>query len=484
MKNSLKFWTISDDRVNINLSDIIDFLSENGFGTYYNVNSNENDPIIIHITNGVVSRFNKTAVIYYCLDFILNADETDYNKKRLKREFIHRTKFFKTSDLYFLPKITPNFIKDDLLTAHFFFKNTSVKISRAHGLETIDYSKINGAIWDFQIIPRNFTIVNQEITPHEPFGNAITCEFADFLWDLCNDEGKDGLTSEKYMLLGSIIGYLMHDYKDPSFSKAVVFFDYSTDERMQGGTGKTLLARSFKELKAIKIIDGKLFSTSSNFAFSGIDESTRIIVFDDVKDSFDFKNLYSIITSGLTVENKFQNSFHIPSERSPKIVITSNHAITGVSNSFKRRILEFDFSDYYIKNQAPDKKFKHLLFDGWNNGEWNLFYNLILKFVKTYLEFGIYKPQLHFLERKKSIMATSKSFVDYISYFLGFTYDSNKKRYNKTVVYNDFLQKYPDTTMDISMNTFTKWLKIYADINGIKLIEKHSDSNYYFKFEE
>lgn len=480
--NSLKFWSISDQQVTISLSDIIDFLAANNFGTYYRDSKTDSDPIIIRVNQGIIKRFNKTGVINYCLDFITMSEESDYNKRRIRREFINKTKFLKTSDLYYLPQIQPDIVTDNQESAYFFFKNTAICISKEKGIESLKYDDLDGNIWDFQIIQKEVFLVPDEIYPHDPFKSAITCEFADFLWDLC-DEGMEGYTSDRYNFLSSILGYLLHGYKNPSFSKAVVFFDFNPDKRLQGGTGKTLLARSLMELRKVRIIDGKLFSPLSSFAFSGIDESTRLIVFDDIRENFDFKNLYSIITSGLTVENKFQNSFHIPADNSPKIIITSNHPIVGLSNSFKRRVIEFDFSDYYIINQPPEKKFNHLLFNGWNNKEWNLFYNLMFNFVLNFLRNGIQLPRWDSVKRKKLIAGTSKCFEEYVTFKLEDKYDEKRKRFNKTEVYNDFINTYPDNTLDVSLNTFTKWLKLYAEIYNLRYIEKHSDATYYFKFD-
>ena len=130
-------------------------------------------------------------------------------------------------------------------------------------------------------------------------------------------------------------------------------------------------------MRKTKILNGKLSSASQNFAFSGIDETTRLLVFINIKENFDFNTFLSIINFGVTVGNKFNIQF----DKGPKIVITSNFYLQEKSNSFRRRIIEFDFTDYFIVNPPHDKKFQHLLFDGWDDDEWNHFYNFMIKCV-------------------------------------------------------------------------------------------------------
>jgi hypothetical protein len=469
----LNFWTLNNNTVNINLSDINDFLSANGFGTYYRTDNTTNtEPLIVRIKNGIFSQYNVVAIRRFCIDYIEKSAEPDFNKVRIHREFIAKTRFLKASDFHILQRLDPQFVEDNENEAFFYFQNCPVRVSKNGGIQILDYSSIHGVIWDTQIIRRDFSLLQQQLSKES--------EFSQFVRDISTDNDANNAVV-RYSQICCMLGYLLHDFKDPAFSKAVVLYDYSKNPKLQGGTGKTLLAKSLSELKKVKIIDGKLFSPQKSFAFSGIDKTTRLLVFDDIRPCFEFNDLLSIITSGLTVENKFQNNFHIPTEKSPKIVITSNYLIEGNSNSIRRRLMEFDFSDYYIKNLAPDKKFGHLLFTGWNIEEWNRFYNFMLSCVLKYFQSDALSHISTLNDQRRLMYSTCEEFITFVNQDLESTYDLRTGRYNKNKAYHIFIHKYWKKEVLLEHRVFTKWLQIYASSISAVYEETHSNNSYFFK---
>ena len=81
------------------------------------------------------------------------------------------------------------------------------------------------------------------------------------------------------------------------------------------------------------IIDGKCFDKNKAFAYQTVSVSTQVLVFDDVKKNLDFEGLFSLVTEGITLEKKNKDAVKLDFYSSPKIVITTNYAISGKGNS-------------------------------------------------------------------------------------------------------------------------------------------------------
>ena len=78
-----------------------------------------------------------------------------------------------------------------------------------------------------------------------------------------------------------------------------------------------------------------------------------MVFFDDAAQDFDLKSLYSRTTGRFTVNKKHRDSFVIPCEDAPKMVITSNYAIADDDPSTQRRNYQVEVSDFY-KSQREE----------------------------------------------------------------------------------------------------------------------------------
>ena len=108
------------------------------------------------------------------------------------------------------------------------------------------------------------------------FGN----DFEEFLFNVCRNEVK------RFEALKSGIGYLLHTYKDPSFSKSIVFIDEKMSEGAFGRSGKGLVIKAISHVRNVVIEDGRNFNPSKNFAFQRVKADTNIIGFEDIREKF------------------------------------------------------------------------------------------------------------------------------------------------------------------------------------------------------
>jgi len=107
----------------------------------------------------------------------------------------------------------------------------------------------------------------------------------------------------RFNSLKSVIGYLLHDYKNPTEARAIVLNDEKISENPNGRTGKSIIGKALQKIRKSSRIDGKNFKFD-RFAFQQVDLDTKILDFNDVNKNFDFEKLFSIVTDNLDVEKK------------------------------------------------------------------------------------------------------------------------------------------------------------------------------------
>lgn len=208
---------------------------------------------------------------------------------------------------------------------------------------------------------------------------------------------EEQIFEQKGHLINKIyaFGYLLHRYKESDKAWAVVMMDnevVSLDES-HGGTGKSIFTQApgiFISSRFIGSRNPKLFE--NDFLFDGVTKYTDYILFDDANSSFDFNQLYSRITSDFNVNPKGRQPYVIPFREAPKMAISTNFTLKdSASSSTSRRLLEVAASNWYHhsaeggEGRIPRDDFKHKLFDGWNDEQWNMFFNFSAQCLKFYL---------------------------------------------------------------------------------------------------
>ena len=355
----------------------------------------------------------------------------------------------------------------------YMFFNDCVMESTADKILIKNYSDIEGFVFETDISHFDFKpLLSQD---QKSIDNIIPeGEFYEFIQDLCRNDNQT-VCQKSLESMVTIIGYLVHRYKDPANAKAIIFMDTFKDGNPNGATGKSLLTKGIGRVRESAFQDGKFFASSDKFAFSHVNYGTRILIIDDVPKNFDFEKIFPLITEKAVIERKYENKYVIPFEDSPKIVITTNYTVEGVGNSHKRRKVEFILSETFSPDYTPEDKYGHLLFVEWDDINWWEFYNFIIYCLQQFLKKGIVMPMFNVAERKLKMEATPE-FILYISNNGPFG-----EKLNKRTLYDDFYVQYPNHYR-IEMNTFRNWLKFFADAYGFKFIESHSGNDNYCEF--
>jgi len=450
--NSIVFWeTKSKSGVKINQHKLISFLEKGGFCK----TATKSGISIVRVLENIVSDAPDHEIIDYVKSHLNSKKE-----EGVLEVFSNGVSgFINKAKLSLLRTVNIPIDKDPKDASWFYFKNTAVKVTKDECV-LVGYEALPQKIWKSRILDRDFKVPVR-----------TKSDFGEFLYILA------GKNDERFFGLKTIIGYLLHRYQNRSLTRAVIFVDenMSHDGRANGGTGKTLITEAIGKMRELVGIDGKNFKIKNGFSNQRIEATTDIVIYDDVQRDFSLVNLYSMITSGVTVEKKYQDEFYINPENAPKIVISSNYPVKGTGGATDiRRRCEFEVANHYNTIHQPIKDFGKHFFDDWDASDWNDFYQLMMNCAMAYLNKGLIIPKPINLVKNKLVANTSIEFVDFMK---------DKIEMDKWIDKRELLKVFNEeysSIGDITSHLFTKFLKEFASQKEYEYRDKSSGGKYSF----
>jgi hypothetical protein len=352
--------------------------------------------------------------------------------------------YFSHSFFEFLDHRNPNLLRDEADKCFFAFKNGIVQITDEK-IKLLSYGEIDKSIWKSQV---NFDF---DITIDQDF-DASLCEYYNFISKISADN------EERVHYALTLIGYILHSYKDPAKPYAPILAEETDDETKGGGTGKGIFFKAISELIPTVRIDGKNFKTDKSFAFQRVTLGTKLVVIEDCPKNVDFEKFYPTITEGMTVEKKNKDELFLSYAESPKISFTTNYSINSNAEHAKRRQRVLEFSSFFNSKNTPLDFFGHKLFDEWDSDEWNRFYNLMFFCVSIYLKHGILAvDNSEKLRRKHIKLSFGEDFLEYFD-------DIIDRMHNYTFVlteeWKSFLNRYELEKKEYSLKRFRKAIEL------------------------
>lgn len=470
--------------VELNQKRLLDFLHESGYRKYYLPESNKH--VFIQIENNSV----KEIVASQVKDFIRKYLEEKYAEDEFKEQILNGLycgRFISNEKLEYLLLPETGFVRDDSKNAHLLLKNGYIHVNQTeNGIQSKfkDYSNLQGLVWLewkkkctwIDSASPNITYSQKPslIEHTHRLGSGMFEQFVDHV---------SGCNCDRVLALRTAIGYLVHSYKTPSLSRAVVFCDETISDHPSGGTGKSLLAQGLSHVRNVAFEDGKRFDPSGRFSFQNVNINTQIVVIDDIVRNFNFESLFHLVTGDFEYERKGENKIKIPYAYSPKILLTTNYTVIGNGNSHKRRIAEYEIYPWYSERFTPVDDFGVEFFTSWDANEWCRFFDFIRICLVEYMNRGLLIPLHKNLSFRKLQQETSSEFVEFMNlrYHAEECWDHEKleTQVPKGELFNEFCQAYPDfahnrDTGKFSQRRFAQWLKAYASYNGFDLKEAYA----------
>lgn len=459
------------------------FLQNRGFGRFSTPDGGFN---YIRVEHPFVETIHQHEEIR---DFIKDFTREIANEDVL--EMLHRggPQFLGPEKLSNLTYIVPAFEKPRRDRQLFYFNDSYWDI-KEDGVKSLEYSSISHQLWADQrhkiAAQRTHPLINviydkeNNIFSYKLSNTGRQCHFLRFLENASNftwrKEKRGETITEKDKqenaahLISKMcaIGYLMMSSKDKSVAKAIVAMDGKQSEvgDSNGRSGKSLIGNLMEEVKTIAYINGKHKDIETDpFLWNDVTVKTEIVVIDDVRTNFSLEFLFANITGNWSVNYKGGGRATYPFSESPKIYLTTNHALNGEGSSFTDRQWRIAFSDYYNDLHKPIDDFGILFFDDWDFEQWNLTWNMLAECVQLYLRYGVVEAPGERIKLRQMRQFITEGFIAWADEYFSDRFKRNSRILRKEIQ-DSFYEYDPNARKYNGPTIFKKRLKKYCEYKG------------------
>lgn len=490
-----------NEKIILRVNNIMDFLAESGYSIYIKDNENDEGVQFIHTENDVSRKISGDRIRH---NFIWTIKQATKDETVLNHVINNYCNVLSDQKMRALPafELFKNEIEEFYQT--YTYQNSTIEITN----DGVSEELFRGPVWDYQVIKRRFKrikIIDKiykdesgdlkiEFTPE-----AQKCEFLSFLCMTStvvdvqhnDDDEYNGNGNFELNLMNKItcIGYLLSNFRTKSDSVAIVAQDWtlSMEGKACGGTGKSLLGDALQMITGVIRVDGKQTSSDDKFVFDRVNEKTRVIFFDDVEKDFAYSSLYNVVNSPVSVNPKGKSRYEIPFKESPKIYLASNYAVKDDSDSTDRRLAFMIYTNYFSKSYTPFNEFKHDLFEGWNEIQWQLFDNFMMECVWVYLKCrkegwgtkegsGIIEPPMDAVLDKRYAALVAQPFMEWAELYFNPESGNLNRKIIRANMQEDYAKHYPDAK-SVSSANFKKNLINYCKFKGWDLNRTKQNSD-------
>jgi hypothetical protein len=444
------FWFQSEkNKIQIDLLKYKLFLERNGFKKHFPDGAQK--PNWLFIQSNKVIETSTEKIKDFVLSYLIERQEIDVWKYCAGYQNL-----FSENLLAMLDTVELMMLKDTKYKSYLAFENGILEVTK-NEVKLIDYIDVDGYVWESQIIQRQWVTLDVFENEYKVFINNIS--------------NKEPIAVE------CVIGYLLSNYKNKMNNKAVILNDEVISENPEGGTGKGLFVQGLRQIRKVSILDGKSFDDKKSFPYQTVSSETNILVFDDVKQNFDFESKFSLVTEGMTLERKNKDAIRLKVEDSPKLVISTNYAIKGEGNSHDRRRFELEVAQYYGKNLTPYDEFGKQLFDDWEIEEFQKFDNYMVYCLQSYLKNGLISQNAKNLKMRKFIAETSMEFYEWVKDVENCPIGI---RNEKQQYFNKFTDEYQDFKKWLTRKKFNIWVQKYCSFINVPYSDGNSNGLRWF----
>lgn len=447
------FWSYNrNGGVIINKYELLQWLYDNYVQLYFH-NKKTGSYRLVHEENKKIKEVWSENIKKYVKEALIKAGHLDVLEAIIK----NTNSIFTDSFFEYLDHSKVEILKDTKDKCYFPFDNAIVTITK-NDILLSNYGTFHHSIWESQINDFYISII--------PDFQPESAKYYKFIEKISGDDPE----RIKYAI--TLIGYILHSYKDPSKPYAPIMAEETDDEAKGGGTGKGLFFQAISKLIPVVRIDGKNFKPDKTFAWQRVTLGTKLVVIEDCPKNVDFERYYPTITEGITIERKNQDEIFLAFDESPKIAFTTNYTINNTAEHAKRRQRVMEFAPFFSSTFTPLDYFGERMFDDWDHDEMTKFYNLMFYCVKQYMNLGILAvDNSEKLRRKQVKLQFGEEMLDYLDELAKDKWMSITEEWKGFLVRNEFDKK------DYSLRRFSKGINNGSKILNIDFLEQKNRQN-------
>lgn len=418
-------------------SHLWNFLSRQGFHTWKEkIGDDDYETHFVRVEGKRISKIQASDIKQFLRNFLETGNKGGPFPSGLRSLFI-TNKIITSDNLNLLAPFEPQFRTYTHDKQYYFFLNEKgedqpIEIT-AKGITAHKVGEFKGNYWNTDVRPYKFTKLEQPFFEYAFDADGIpTIEIKNrdgYFWKyLINttrlhwkveqegieDTDENGkkyirktltqheIAEENLCLANRLytLGYLLHQYKDPSKPYIPYCLEYIVDDegQAQGGSGKGIFMKFITHFMVSFYLDGRDAKKEDDpHAFARVTKKTKYIRLEDTGPNFNLEKLFNKATEGLVVNPKGRVDREISFDDSPKMAISSNYMPRNLNDSVLRRLLFTTFSDYYhFGSTSHDSKYPisvspeiefgiNLFKDDFPASEWNNAINLALQALVFYL---------------------------------------------------------------------------------------------------
>lgn len=488
---------------------IIFFLEQHGF---FRHKIGENLEQFIHIDGHIVRIVDESYIKGFLLDFLRNR----YFPEHLIN-LAHRSPALK-EDTFKTMKFREAEFKDYGKAEQYFFFRNCIWLTNQAGVHQVDPNKNTRRVWENKIIDKSPKLIKEpmfrifrnekseldiEIYNQDDMFFRFLIQISRIHWRVELEDSLEGWTDEeaekyrkdhqfdiagpnlsreqqmeqKLHLINKIyiLGYMLHGYRDAGKSWAMFLMDGKVNEDglSHGGTGKSIMGKALTHFKRTVSFDGRDEDLFKNkHVFENVDKQTDLLFFDDASSSFPFSRLFSMVTGGMTVNEKHVKSSQLKEDETPKVGVTTNFT-PDMDQSTLRRLLLGEVCDYYHiekngeynETRAPIDDFGKNLFQDYDENEWNLTINFMVQCVPVFFNNAKIDPPKGNLLNRSLIGAMNINFYQWAVIYFSEEAGRLNKFLPHPVIKEDFIR---DTNLKgISSQAFNTKMGYFAQYQGL-----------------
>ena len=346
------------------------------------------------------------------------------------QEMLTKSIFFgDNSGVKLLPRTELNTVKTSEKSQMYFYQNVILNVTPT-AVEKIPYSKNDIQIWKKNIIPRHYTekpkatnitvndegVFDLEILNTDSKYLSLLINTSRFYWLKDADENQIDKhpfsitspnlseaenTHQKQELINKMycLGHLLHEHKIKQKSFFVLGTDHAIGKSIsdsKGGSGKSVIINGLYSLvpNYLERNGRELSKDTERFKYTDVDDEVRLLHFDEMAMYFDLSKFFTDITGDVVCNWKGGKMVYVPFEFFTKIAVTMNAVPKDLSDSFNRRMLNFECSSFY-HNKNDDFLFSRSVADSFNGltlwdknyklEDWLLDDNFLMECLQFYL---------------------------------------------------------------------------------------------------
>lgn len=428
------------------------------------------DGVVVRVVDNVISTIDPQSIHYIINEKIklLEPYETYIGDNPIvlpPRSFINawakygrNVNFGKSDVIQKLPEHDGEVLRDTKTTIYACFNNGYVQIT-AKDIKLLPYSALKGrCVWKSRIIKHDIDLKAKGKSQYSIFVKNLS-----------------GKNSKREQDIVYALGYLCHNFHQPSKARVVLLYDETTKKGQQGGTGKDVLIQGVAKLRTTKVLDGKRWKArdENDKFFGSVSRETQVVCISDPSHQNLFESLFVKSQGPFTSDKKYGVEVDIPMEDTPKIAVTSNIVFDASDSSNKRRQIPILINGFYRDLKLPTPIVKvhgKEFYTEWDAKEYNLFYRDMLNYIHIYL--GMPEPEQDF----KGL--TRQSFLIRHGLLGKFILDYIEPKLPPEVVVSDLADAYMDTYIELPKDDTLR----NAEVQSIKtsvaeVLSKWLDTN-------